>query len=286
MSARSSAVTFSTGSVNTYFLGNWTNGSGVTLSGSVTLFFNGRGAQTITSAGKTFTQIITINNYGGSVTLLDAFTCSGTVLNINNGTFDANGFNLTLSNAASQVNAANTTNTRTIAIGSGTWTIAGSGTSWNCATSTNLTVTGTGTLSLTSASAKTFAGGGIQTYPTINQGGAGTLNVTGSNKFANITNTYSATGATSVLFTAGTTNIFTAFNLTGTVGKVCTLGSITAAQATLQKSTTWYMGANSTNGGNNTNLVFSAGDGIDYLSVSYINGTGVTAKNANFLNFF
>jgi hypothetical protein len=287
MSARSSAVTFSTGSVNTYFLGNWTNGSGVTLSGSITLFFNGRGAQTITSAGKTFTQIVTINSYGGSVTLLDAFTCSGTALNINNGTFNANGFNLTLSNAASQVNAANTTNTRTIAIGSGTWTIAGSGTSWNCATSTNLTVTGTGTLSLTSASAKTFAGGGIQTYPTINQGGAGTLNVTGSNKFANITNTYSATGATSVLFTAGTTNIFTAFNLTGQATRVCTLGSVTAAQATLQKSSTWYMGANSTNGGNNTNLVFTAGGGIDYLNVSYINGTGATASNnANFLNFF
>jgi hypothetical protein len=30
------------------------------------------------------------------------------------------------------------------------------------------------------------------------------------------------------------------------------------------------MGANSTNGGNNSGLIFSAGGGIDYLSVSYI----------------
>jgi hypothetical protein len=89
------------------------------------------------------------------------------------------------------------------------------------------------------------------------------------------------------LFTAGTTNVFTAFNLTGQATRVCTLGSTSAAQATLQKSTTWYMGANSTNGGNNTNLVFSAGDGIDYLSVSYINGLPAVVTNKGyFFNFF
>jgi hypothetical protein len=45
------------------------------------------------------------------------------------------------------------------------------------------------------------------------------------------------------------------------------------------------MGANSTNSGNNTNLTFSDGSGIDYLNVSYITGTAVPVT-ANFLGFF
>jgi hypothetical protein len=278
-------LTISTFSPNVY--GSWTNSSVGSYSGTGALIFNGRGStQTITSSGRTFTTQVTIINYGGIVRLLDAFSSSNTPFTMTAGTFDANGFNFTLSQASSTFSASNT-NTRTIAIGSGTWTFAGSGTPWNCATSTNLTVTGTGTLTFTSSSSKTFAGGGIQTYPTINQGGAGALTVTGSNKFADITNTYSATGATTVRFTAGTTNIFTAFNLKGESGRVCTLGSSTTAQATLQKGSPWYMGANSTDAGNNTNLTFTAGGGIDYLSVSYINGTVVgLAGNGRFFNFF
>jgi hypothetical protein len=41
--------------------GNWINGTGVTLSGTGTLTFAGRGSQTITSAGRTFTQSFTID---------------------------------------------------------------------------------------------------------------------------------------------------------------------------------------------------------------------------------
>lgn len=149
-----------------------------------------------------------------------------------------------------------------------------------------LTVTGTGTISLNSASAQTFAGAGV-TYPcTVDIGGAGAVTVTGSNTFANFTNSYSATGATTIKFTGGTTNTFTAFNITGTAGKVCTLTSTTTTQATLYKPSTWYMGANSTDGGNNTGLTFTAGDGIDYLAVSYIKGTSPSAAGGKFLMFF
>jgi hypothetical protein len=278
-------LTVSTNNPNVY--GSWTNSTVGSYSGTGTVSFNGRGsAQTITSAGRTFAQSISVNNYGGSVTLSDALVCSGSFFLVSAGTFNANNFNVTLSGTGAGGFSSNNSVLRTIAIGSGTWTIAGS-LGWNCSISTNLTVIGTGTITLTSASAKAFDGGGIQTYPTLNQGGAGALTVTGSNKFADITNTYSATGATSVLFTAGTTNIFTAFNLKGEAGRVCTLGSPTAAQATLQKGSTWYMGANSTDAGNNTNLTFTAGSGIDYLSVSYINGTVVgLAGNGRFFNFF
>jgi hypothetical protein len=284
MSARTSnTMTLATGTTQPQIYGNWINGTGTTLTGSVAVTLAGRGSQTVTSAGKTFTQPFTVNSPGGSVTLQDAYTMSlaTSALNITAGTFDANGYSVTLSGASSAVSSSNT-NTRTIAIGSGTWTIAGSGTAWNASTSTNLTVTGTGTISLTSASAKTFVGGGIQTYPTLNQGGTGTLTVTGSNKFADLTDT--AIGR--VQFTGGTTNIFTAFNLSGTAGNLLQLGSTNTTQAILQKPTAWLMGANSTDGGNNTGLSFTAGGGIDYLSVSYINGTVVAPPTANTGNFF
>jgi hypothetical protein len=46
------------------------------------------------------------------------------------------------------------------------------------------------------------------------------------------------------------------------------------------------MGANSTNNGNNTGLSFTDGGGIDYLAVSYINGTVVAPPAASNSNFF
>ena len=264
-------MTLTTGPQRPIIYGNWVNGTGITLSGTSFITFSGRGSQTITSAGKTFAQSLTIDTPGGSVTLQDNFVSSGISLTLTSGTFNANNYSVTVPSFSS-----NNSNVRTVAIGSGIWTLSASGTVWNVASIPNFTAIGTGTINLIAATAKTFAGGGVQTYPTINQGGAGALTVTGSNKFANITNTYSATGATSVLFVAGFTNRFTAFNLTGAIGNVCTLGSTTAAQTNLIKFNAWYMGANSTNGGNNTGLVFTAGGGIDYLSVSYINGTFTT----------
>lgn len=259
-------------------------GTGANVTSVDTLTFAGRTTQDVTCAGNTLACSITVDSVGGTVRALDAFSInSARTLTITRGTFNANDFNLTCGSVSSS-----NSNTRTIAIGSGTWTVSGSGsTAWNCATSTGLTVTGAGTISMTSASAKTFAGGGVQTYPTLNQGGAGQLTVSGSNKFADITNTYKSTGATSVLFTAGTNNTFTAFNLNGEVGRVCTLGSTTTSQATLTKGPIWRVGANSTNGGNNTNLFFVAGGGIDYLSISYINGVATEATGGgNFFMFF
>jgi fibronectin-binding autotransporter adhesin len=270
MSGLTLSNTLATGTQTPAIYGNWINGTGTTLTGTGTLTFAGRGSQTITSAGKTFTQSITINTPGGSVTLQSAFTSNRSATSaflLLQGIFDANGYAFTLSGSLSRFDSSTTT-ARTIAVGSGTWTIAGSGTPWNATTSNNLTVTGAGTIRLTSASAKTFAGGGIQTYPTLNQGGTGTLTVTGNNKFAGLTNT--AIG--SVLFTGGTTNEFTAFNLNGTsTAARLTVGSTNTTQAILKKPTAWNVGAGSLDGGNNTGLTFTAG-GNDFLSLSYING--------------
>jgi fibronectin-binding autotransporter adhesin len=214
--------------------GNWTNGTGVTFSGTGTLTFAGRGSHTITSAGRTFTQQFTIDTPGGSVTLQDAFgtnISSTTALLLNSGTFDANDYIVTLSNGA--FSSANT-NTRTIATGSGTWTVARSGTAWNTSNATNLTITGTGTISFTSASAKTFAVGTADySSITANQGGAGALTINSINSLANITNTYSATGATTLNF-GTTTQRVAAFTATGTAGNVLTIqGSSATSPCTL-----------------------------------------------------
>jgi hypothetical protein len=138
---------------------------------------------------------------------------------------------VTLSNGG--VSSSNA-NTRTIAVGSGTWTLVRTGTVWNVGNVTNLTVTGTGTISLTSASVKTFAGGGISySGITLNQGGAGTLTISGNNSFANITNTYSATGATTISF-GTTTQRVANFTATGTAGNVLTIqGSSATSPCTL-----------------------------------------------------
>lgn len=267
--------------------GNWINGTGISFTGTGVLTFAGRGAQTITSAGVSFPQPFTINTPGGSVTLASNFSCSNTGLfTLTAGTFNSANFDFVLSNGSSGFSSANS-NTRTIAIGSSTWSLAGSGGAffaWDTSTSTNLTVTGTGTISMLSVSTRVFAGGGIQTFPTLNQGSTGTLQIQGSNKFVSMTNTAIGT----VQFEGGTLNEFTSFDLNGVSGNLLTLGSTSATQAILKKPTVWNVGANSVDNGNNTGLIFTAGGGIDYLRVSYINGVSTAGYNAggNFLVFF
>ncbi|NBP16587.1 hypothetical protein EBU95_19725, partial [bacterium] len=81
--------------------GNWINGTGTTLTGTQTLTFAGRGSQTITSAGKAFSQKITVNSPSGNVTLQDAlsitYAASGGGLTLTAGTFDAATYNVTIS---------------------------------------------------------------------------------------------------------------------------------------------------------------------------------------------
>jgi len=241
MSARTTnTMTLATGS-NPNVYGNWINGTGTTTTGFDTLTFAGRGSQTITSAGKTFYQAFNISTPGGSVTLLDALTTtsvSGPVLGVFSGTFNASTYNVTMTSSSTGFNSSGS-DVRTVSVGSGTWSIASSGTAWNNATSTNLTITGTGTISLTSASAKTFSGGSVSySGITLNQGGAGTLTIIGNNAFANITNTYKATGATTINF-GTTTQTVGNFTAAGEATRLLTLtGSSASSPCTLVHSGT------------------------------------------------
>jgi len=232
MSARTTnTMTLAAGTAYSIY-GNWINGTGVTISGTGTLIFAGRGSQTITSAGVTFTQAFTIDTPSGSVTLQDAFETNRSLaaaLTLRFGTFDANDYNVTLSGTLGGANLDDTTTTRTIAVGSGTWTIAGSGTgAWDALPSTGLTVTGTGTIKMSSASSKFFTGGDLDySGITVDQAGAGLLSITGNNTFANITNSYSATGATTISFLTGTQRV-SDFTATGEAGRVLTIQGTSA----------------------------------------------------------
>jgi hypothetical protein len=106
-------------------------------------------------------------------------------------------------------------------------------------TGTNLTTvagTGTGTIKMSSLSGKTFTGGGATYNCTLDQAGSGTLTITGSNTFSNITNTVKTSSATTIRFTAGTTNTFTDWNASGEATRLLTIGSSTSASHTLSKS--------------------------------------------------
>jgi hypothetical protein len=134
------------------------------------------------------------------------------------------------------------------------------------------------TINMTKATAKTFAGAG-GSYGVLIQAGAGALTISGSNTLANIQAT---TRPSTITFTAGTTQTFTAFTLAGTAGNLVTINSVTpGSQFTLSKTSgtvtasylsiqdsnatggaTWnaYNGTN-TNVSNNTGWLFSESSG-------------------------
>jgi hypothetical protein len=137
------------------------------------------------------------------------------------GTFDANNYNVSLTATTNGRMSSDGLRTRALNIGSGTWTLAASQTSWIVTSS--LSISGTGTITLTSATAKTFNGGGLSySGITLDQGGAGTLTISGNNTFKNITNSYGSTGATSIALPS-TTQTVSQFTATGTSGKLLTI---------------------------------------------------------------
>jgi hypothetical protein len=263
---------------NRTIYGNFTfPATGLSLSGNNTQNFSATsGTQTITTNGVTIDVPFTFNGAGGTRALAGDLTLGSTrTISFESGTFNTNNFNVTISRLLS-----NNTNVRTLNMGSGTWTLGGTGTVWDIATSTNLTLnpsTSTIVLSDTSATARTFAGGGL-TYNNLTIGGTtgtSTLTFTGSNTFNTLSST--KTVAHTILFTASTTNTFTTFNINGTAGNVVTIGSVTAASHTLAKAgggtvtadylsisrstatpTLTWLATNSTDGGNNSGWYFGA----------------------------
>jgi hypothetical protein len=131
--------------------GSYALGSGVTVSGTSTQTFIGRGTMDFTSAGKTITFAATLNSVGGTLRLLDATTFSSNFL-LTRGALDLNNLTFT-SNAFSSSNS----NTRSIAFGTGNITVTSTGTVWNTGTTTGFSITGTPVVNVTNAGAAATA---------------------------------------------------------------------------------------------------------------------------------
>lgn len=256
--------------------GSLTLASGTTLTTNNGPTFEGRGSSTITSAGKSFSQAITIQMIGGTLTMQDALTLtSNRTLTLSNGTLDANGFDLT-----TPIFASSNSNTRAINMGSGIWTLSGTGTIWNTGTTTGLTLSAessTIVVSDISASSKTFAGGGLTFNDlTITGGGTGAVIFTGSNTF----DSFTINPPKDVRFTAVTTTTLSTFIAlaTSTSNMISVSSTIATSTASLVKSgggtvcgdyldiqnivaspgSTWYAGANSVDVSGNSGWIFTA----------------------------
>lgn len=248
------------------------------LSGTNALTFSGRSSFNITSATKQFTQAINITAPSGTYTLQDAFSTASNFI-VNNGTFVTGNNTVTC-----LIFQSSNSNTRGLTFGTSTINITATtnSTVFNLTTTTGLTFSGASStivFSTTSTNVRTFAGGGL-TYGTLTYtvaGSTGGMDITGANTFS-IINFSDITNARTLRFTAATTTTFTGSGIVGngSSGKLLVLNSITAAGHTLSKSSgivsvnwwnisrstaqggaTWYAGANSTDGGNNSGWIFT-----------------------------
>lgn len=283
VSNRTSAMTlaFTLAADRDNFFGSITFFSNLTLTGGISRSMRLSGysnTQSITTAGITIPTAIELNeSFNNTVLLLDNLTVDSTrAITLTTGTFNANGYDVSTGQFLSS-----NSSVRTITMGSGTWTLSGTGTVWTLATTTNLTFnrdTANIVLSDTSTTDRTFAGGGL-TYNNLTIGGAtgtSTLTLTGANTFDTLDST--KTVAHTIVFPNVTTTVAD-WTITGTAGNVVTLSRTGASGTfTLNKSNylvvsdvdylsisnsiaspanTWYAGANSTNGGGNTNWIFT-----------------------------
>ena len=202
----------------------YSTGMTITAGSNAQTFSATSGTQTITTNGKTLDFPITKSG-AGTLQLQDALTLGSTR------TFTHSAGSVDLNSKTLTVGAYSTTGAvaRDIKFGTGgsivdlgAWTASGS----------NLTTSGVGTISMTSASAKTFAGGGFS-YPTLNQGGAGDLTITGPNRFKDMTNTVQPCA---VIFPASTITSVENFSLNGTPGNLVTIkSSVAGTRFTLNK---------------------------------------------------
>lgn len=282
-----------TGTGNFNIAGSVTLVSGMTYSHTATMSFGGTG--TLTTAGKTFSGV-TVFGSGITLTLGDALNTGPRNLTVSLGTFDAAGYNVNCNTFAS-----NNSNVRTITMGSGLWTFSGTGTVWNTATITNLTLnknTANILLSNTTSTARTFSGGGLS-FNKLTIGGAtgtSTLTISGTNSFTELAST--KTVAHTVRFSTNQGTIDT-WSITGAAGRVVTVDSsavgtqrnfnltnvtsgidyLSVTDIAVNQANRFYVGVNSTNGGNNLNVIFTAAP--NSFTITAVNGTYlVSGQNA------
>jgi hypothetical protein len=252
----------------------------MTIGGSTTLLFSGRGTHTVTSAGRQLTQAIQITAPGGTYTLQDAFSAVENIT-VNNGELISNNFSV-----GSNTLISNNSNTRAITCGTSTWTFTSTSSGANLinfTTITNFTLSAasaTFNVSGVTTNGRNFRTGGL-TVGTINytlSGSTGTLTIFNGGTYGTL-NFSDGANARTLKFQNGQTYTFTnAFNVNGGSGRLITIDTDSAGNAaTLSKSSgtvscdylsiqdstatggaTWYAGANSTSVSGNSGWNFSS----------------------------
>lgn len=268
-------VSISGGFVSRYFAGDFilSPSAPITFSGFAdAMNWCGRGSQTLTTAGTTFSIVSLSINTTGTYTLGSSFTAPSLSLTVTLGTFDASTYDV-------NVTSFTWSNLTTINCGTGNnWNIsADAGTI--CVVSAGATVnkqTSRINLLSVSNSAKTFSTGG-KSFPdiVISAGGTGTWTFNATATYNSIS--MSGTGTKSIIFTAGTTATILNNNwLRGRSGNLITITSsaagspftlaytgtvvtdyISLKDCTASGGTPFYAGINSTNVSGNTNWNFT-----------------------------
>ncbi len=241
-------------------------------------FFGRTTPRTFTSNGKALAASTFDLSSSGTYTLQDDLIMTGG-LTLNSGTLNANSKNVTTTNFVMTGGSS-----RTLTMGQGIWSLIATTAIavWSVG-GTSFTVTAnqaTIRISAVSANNRTFTGGGV-TYGTLTYtlaGSTGSLIVQGANTFDTINFSDASNARSLTLPSATTTTILSAFNVSGTSGKLMTIDASTAASAaTLTKASgiiasdylsikdstatggaTWYAGANSTSVSNNSGWIFTA----------------------------
>jgi hypothetical protein len=261
--------------------------TGMTLSSTSNILTFGAtsGVRQITTNGKTLDFPVSFDGVGGTFQLQDAMTLGSTrTATLTNGTLDLSGKTFTVGTRFTTA-----TGTKNLTFNGGTLVCPDPNTtSFNNAVPTGFTTTagtGTGIISMTAATAKTFVGGGSTYNCTLNQGGAGTLAITGSNTFNDITETVPT--ANQITFPASTTTTVNNFTLSGSLGNLVSIrsstpgtrftlskssGTVSASYLNIQDSNAtggaiWeaLLTNGNVNSGNNLGWIFSIGGGGNFL---------------------
>jgi hypothetical protein len=254
---RSNAATFATGTTVPVLYGNYTLSSAITVSGTGILTFAGQGVtQALTSAAKTFTQPITINNATGIVQLQDNLTLSTTVT-LTSGSLDLN--NKILSTGF--ISSSNS-NTRSILFGTGQIILTAGN-------------TGTFLLDFTVANNFTYTGTSniVSNYSTLATGTRDFRfgNTSGSTE-SNVLNFYITAGTDTVRFIGGFKTIdLTGFNGTWSVNNLSIYGNLVVSSGTTPSVSTTYVNFLATSG---TQQITTANKTFDFNL--YFNGIGGT----------
>jgi len=284
------AGTASISTANTIF-GNLTYSTGMTLAGTATTTLGGRSTHTLTTAGKTLLQGVTINAPGGTYNLQDAYNATAR-LTVSAGTFNSNDFNLSISSAAATYVFAGTSSF--VNLGTSTWTHLGTATNPISATLPAANFSGASStlvIGSTLATQRTpiFTSGislGTLTYTVAGSTG-GLLPSNGSLTIGTLNFSDASNARTLTITSTSTLTILNAFNVNGTPGNLITINStVPGSAATLSKSSgsvssdylsiqdstatggaSWYAGTHSVNVSNNTGWFFTAPSSTGWFTI-------------------